>query len=71
MDDEKKCDCNCRTSRHQANATGGAVYGLGLIGAAVFFISRATTFWLGIVGVGKAIVWPALLVYHVLKVLYK
>jgi len=71
MEEEKKCDCKCKNHNHQATASGGAVYGLGLIGAAVFFVARATTFWLGIVGLGKAIVWPAFLVYHVLKMLYK
>lgn len=71
MEEEKKCDCKCRNHNHQATASGGAIYGLGLIGAAVFFIARATTFWLGVVGLGKAIVWPALLVYHVLKMLYR
>jgi hypothetical protein len=49
----------------------GAVYGLGLIGAAVYFIGHAATFWLGVLGFLKAIVWPALLVYHTLQFLYK
>jgi hypothetical protein len=71
MEEEKKCNCKCKNYHHQANASGGAVYGLGLIGAAIFFISRATTFWLGVLGFGKAIVWPAFLVYHALKMLYK
>lgn len=44
-----------------------AVYGLGLIGAAIFYISHAATFWLGVLGFLKAIVWPALLVYEALK----
>ncbi len=70
MEEEKKCDCKSKNQNHQATASGGAVYGLGLIGAAVFFISHATTFWLGVLGLGKAIVWPALLVYHVFKLLY-
>lgn len=48
-------------------ASSGAVYGLGFIGAAIFFISHATSFWIGILGVLKAIVWPALLVYEVFK----
>lgn len=43
---------------------GGAVYGLGLLGAAVYFISTATDFWMGVVGLFKAIVWPAFLVYQ-------
>ncbi len=51
---------------HQ-NAPAGAVYGLGLIGAAIYFISHATTFWLGVLGILKAIVWPAFLVYEAFK----
>jgi hypothetical protein len=46
-----------------------AVYGLGLIGAAIYFIAKATGFWMGVLGFLKAIVWPALLVYHALKYL--
>lgn len=53
----------------QNSAPSNAVYGLGLIGAAVYYISTATCFWLGVFGVLKAIVWPAFLVYEVLKYL--
>jgi hypothetical protein len=70
MSDEQKCDCkNSCTNRHQANATGGVVYGLGMIGAVVYFISHAATFWLGVLGFLKAIVWPGILVYEALKAL--
>ena len=48
----------------QNNAGGGAVYGLGLIGAAIYFISHAAGFWMGVLGILKAIVWPAFLVYE-------
>ena len=51
------------------NGASGAVYGLGLIGALVYYISHATTFLLGVLGFFKAIVWPAMLVYEVLKYL--
>lgn len=44
-----------------------AVYGLGLIGAAVYFISSATGFWMGVLGFLKAIVWPAFLVFEAFK----
>jgi hypothetical protein len=55
-------------SKHlSGNASGGSVYGLGFIGAAVYYISNATGFWLGVLGFLKAIVWPALLVYEALK----
>ncbi len=47
--------------------TSSAVYGLGFIGAAIYFISTATTFWIGVLGFLKALVWPAFLVYEALK----
>jgi len=49
------------------NTPGNAVYGFGLIGAAVYYISHATGFWMGVLGFLKAIVWPAFLVYEALK----
>ena len=49
------------------NTPSSAVYGLGFIGAAIYFISTATTFWMGALGVLKAIVWPAFLVFELLK----
>lgn len=50
---------------------GSAVYGLGIIGAIIYFISTATTFWMGILGFLKALVWPAFLVYYVFEFLGK
>lgn len=44
-----------------------AVYGLGIIGAAIYFIMHATTFWMGVLGFLKAIVWPVFLVYAAFK----
>ncbi|MFA6522202.1 MAG: hypothetical protein WCT24_01245 [Patescibacteria group bacterium] len=62
-----KEQCHCH---HMGkNCGGGAVYGLGFIGAAIYFISTATTFWLGVLGFLKAIVWPAFMVFEVLKYL--
>ena len=46
--------------------TGGAIYGLGFLGAAIYYIQQATGFWEGVVGVLKAIVWPAFVVYKLL-----
>ncbi len=43
---------------------GNAVYGLGLIGALIYFLSHATTFWLGVLGIFKALIWPAFFVYY-------
>jgi hypothetical protein len=47
-------------------STGNAVYGLGLIGALVYYIGHADGFWVGVLGVLKAIVWPAFVVYELL-----
>jgi hypothetical protein len=52
-------------------APSGAVYGLGFIGAAVYFISHAMGFWMGVLGFLKAIVWPAFLVFDAFKHLGK
>ncbi|MGB8981005.1 MAG: hypothetical protein WCC12_03950 [Anaerolineales bacterium] len=48
---------------------GAPVYGLGFIGALIYYIGHATTFWLGVLGFFKAVVWPAMLVYELLKYL--
>lgn len=48
---------------------GSAVYGLGFIGAAIYFIGHSETFWMGVVGFLKALVWPAFLVYQAFEVL--
>jgi hypothetical protein len=44
-----------------------AVYGLGLIGALVYYLQHAHGFWAVVLGILKALVWPAFLVYHLLK----
>lgn len=51
----------------QHSGPAGAVYGFGFIGAAIYFIATATSFWMGVLGFLKAIVWPAFLVYGALK----
>ena len=43
------------------------VYSLGLIGALIYFIQQAPSFWMGVLGILKAIVWPAMLVYRMLE----
>jgi hypothetical protein len=61
-----------RTDRRWNNrggCGGGGMYFLGFIGAAVYFIQAADGFWAGVLGVLKALVWPAFLIYDVLKFL--
>lgn len=51
----------------EMESCGGAFYGLGFLGAAIYYISTATGFWNGVLGFLKAIIWPAFLVYGMLK----
>ena len=56
----------------QVRVQGGsseAVYGLGLIGAWVYYIGRATTSQEKVRGFFKGLFWPAYLVYALLKFL--
>jgi hypothetical protein len=48
---------------------GCAFYGLGFIGAVVYFLQQATTFWEGVVGFAKGLVWPAILLYKLFELL--
>jgi len=55
-------------SKSKAKAgSGGIFYFLGILGAAVYYIKAASTFWAGVVGFLKALVWPAVIVYEALK----
>jgi len=44
----------------------GGVYGLGMIGSAVYYLHTTVGFWTSVVAILKAFVWPAFLVYHLL-----
>jgi hypothetical protein len=61
----------CRNERNANynHGASGAVYGLGLIGAAIYFIGQATTFWAGVLGFIKAIIWPVFLVLKAFQAL--
>jgi hypothetical protein len=50
----------------KTSAEGGALYGVGFIGAVIYFISTAEGFWDGVLGFLKALVWPGFLVYELL-----
>ena len=49
------------------HGSGGALYGLGFLGALVYYLTTATSLLGGVFGVIKAILWPAFLVYGLLK----
>jgi len=63
---EESCSCDSHYSCGNGSC-GGAVYGLGFIGSAIYYISTATSFWTGVVGLLKALVWPVFLVFDLLK----
>jgi len=47
----------------------GGVYGLAFIGAVIYYLQHATDFLSGLLGIVKALVWPAMLVYKLLEFL--
>jgi len=55
-----KCDNCCGNHRGGINEN---LYGMGVIGAAIYFGSGAVGFWAILVGITKAFFWPAFLVY--------
>ncbi len=57
-------------ARRGSGAGGGAVYGLGLIGSAVYYFQEADGFWPVVLAIPKAIIWPAILAYELLKSVY-
>jgi hypothetical protein len=69
---ENKCGCNagcgCGHKKWKKCGRGGSggLYCIGFIGAAIYYIQHAATFWAGVIGVLKAAVWPAFLVHQVL-----
>jgi hypothetical protein len=47
----------------------GGIYGMAFIGALVYFLQQATTFWIGVLGFFKALFWPGVLMYKILELL--
>lgn len=54
---------------NSAAAGAGAVYGIGFLGALVYYIQTATGFLDGVWGVFQAMFWPAFVVYELMKFL--
>ena len=52
----------CKTDK----SCGGLFYFLGFLGAAIYYISNATSFWMGVLGFLKAIIWPLFVVLKIL-----
>jgi hypothetical protein len=54
---------------HYGGGNSDAIYGLGVVGALFYFLQGANTFILIITGIGKAIFWPAILMFKLLTYL--
>jgi hypothetical protein len=61
--------CMANNKNPVSGGVSSGAYGLAFIGALVYYIQHATTFWLGVLGFLKAVVWPAVLVYKLLEFL--
>jgi hypothetical protein len=55
--------------RKTSSGASSAVYGLAFIGALIYFIQHAAGFWMVVVGILKAIIWPVILIYKILEFL--
>jgi len=50
-------------------AGGGAIYGLGIFGALVFFWQQADGFWEHVLAIVQGLFWPAFMVYEAFEAL--
>lgn len=53
----------------RSGAGGGAIYGLGVFGAWVFYWQQADRFWEYVLAFFQGLFWPAFMVYEVLSAL--
>jgi hypothetical protein len=54
---------------HGGSGIAGAAYFMAFIGAAVYYIQPTETFGAGLLGFLKALVWPAFMIFDLLKFL--
>lgn len=70
------CDCdNCNgkvvvnKNNYSGHGGGNAIYGLGVIGALFYFLQNVSGFEAVMWGIGKAVFWPAILMFKLLTYL--
>jgi hypothetical protein len=56
-------------AKNSIRSQSSLIYGMGFIGAFIYFMIHAASFWIGALGFLKALVWPAFLVYKLLGLL--
>jgi hypothetical protein len=65
----KAKECVLKNMKCGDKDCGGFMYFLGFLGAAIYYISTATSFWNGALGILKALIWPLFLVLESFKFL--
>jgi hypothetical protein len=63
MKDESCCN------HHHKGSQSEALYCLGVIGAIYYFVSQAVGFWPVVLGIIKAFIWPAFVIFKLLGLL--
>jgi hypothetical protein len=69
---EKKIEeafCCKDNHKHRHGGHGDALYGLGVIGAMFYFLQSASGFNEVVIGICKAVFWPAILMFKLLTYL--
>lgn len=70
--DDQSMEC-CKEKmvfkHHHNNGSNNAIYGLGVVGALFYFLQNVNSFSAVMMGIGKAIFWPAILMFKLLTYL--
>lgn len=71
---QQECCCNEQMNfkkyhHHPKHSGSSPIYCLGVIGALFYFLSQATSFGMVMIGIGKSIFWPAILMFELLTYL--
>ncbi len=53
----------------ECHGASGAIYFFGIVGSAIYYISSASGFWMGAIGILKSFFWPGFMVYELMKYL--
>lgn len=70
--EDKQTECCSHKNifkHHHGKGGGNAIYGLGVVGALFYFLKGTTTLGAVLMGIGKSIFWPALLMFKLLTYL--
>jgi len=75
MEEENKKENCCEKVKNKCGSgsgvCGGGIYGLAFLVATFYYIQHAESFWMGVWGILKALMWPAILIYKSLEFLVK